>query len=405
MNKLNESIKILESSVSSNPLNNIKRVKKAIKDFNLSFSDIKTIHVAGTNGKGSVCKYLTEILTDAGLKVGTFVSPYLKVFNERILLNNQNINDDDLLLYLHQILEYNDNLEEKMSFFEMITVMAFKYFFDQAVDVMIIEVGIGGQYDVTNTLQYDLSLLTNVGTDHLDKLGPTIDDVLTNKIGILKPGGILLTTLQEEFHDKATLYAKNVDATIKFVPTANKISSKPLIFSLFDQDFQLKMQGDFQIKNASLSIAAVNYLFPLISFDQIKQSIAKTIWHGRFEIISNDPAIIIDGAHNKEAALALSKAMIELYKNENIVVIMSILKGKDYQSFINLMTTFAKHIILVDFPDPRLADLEQISKQFKIVKHVKNIDKVFDLIKRERNVYLITGSIHFIGYFNNLYNK
>ena len=310
-----------------------------------------------------------------------------------------------MLLYLHQILEYNDNLEEKMSFFEMITVMAFKYFFDQAVDVMIIEVGIGGQYDVTNTLQYDLSLLTNVGTDHLDKLGPTIDDVLTNKIGILKPGGILLTTLQEEFHDKATLYAKNVDATIKFVPNANKISSKPLIFSLFDQDFQLKMQGDFQIKNASLSIAAVNYLFPLISFDQIKQSIAKTIWHGRFEIISNDPAIIIDGAHNKEAALALSKAMIELYKNENIVVIMSILKGKDYQSFINLMTTFAKHIILVDFPDPRLADLAQISKQFKIVKHVKNIDKVFDLIKRERNVYLITGSIHFIGYFNNLYNK
>ena len=405
MKKLNELIKTLESSVSSNPSNNMKRVKKAIKDFNLSFSDIKTIHVAGTNGKGSVCKYLTEILTDAGLKVATFVSPYLKVFNERILLNNQNINDDDLLIYLNQILEYNDNLEEKMSFFEMITVMAFKYFFDQAVDVMIIEVGIGGQYDVTNTLHYDLSLLTNVGTDHLDKIGPTIDDVLTNKIGILKTGGILITTLQEEFHAKATMQAKKANATIEFIPTANKISNKPLIFNLFGQNFQLKMQGDFQIKNASLAIAGVNYLFPAISYDQIKQSIAKTIWPGRFEIVSNDPTIIIDGAHNKEAALALSKAMIELYKNENIVVIMSILKGKDHHSFINLMTTFAQEIILVDFPDPRLANLEEISKQFKIVKHVKNIDKVFDLIKRERNIYLITGSIHFIGYFHNLYNK
>lgn len=404
-NNLELLIKKLESQISKNPKNNMKRVNDAIASFALDFSKIKTIHVAGTNGKGSTCKYLTEILTLEGYKVGTFVSPYLKVFNERILLNNQLISDEDLEKYLKIVLNYNDTLEEKMSFFELLTVLAFKYFYDMKVEVMIIEVGIGGKLDVTNTLTYDLSLLTNVGTDHLDKLGPTEQDVLNNKLGILKPHGVMFTTLDKKHRLYAQHYADSIDAQIYFVDKPIKINNKSLIFTLDNNLYELQMIGEYQLLNAALAIKGINYLFPNISVDTARKALFNAKWPGRLELINQRPNIYIDAAHNKEAAIALSESIEILFGNQKIISVISILKGKDYHSFISEISKFSKRIILTSFPDPRLADLNQIKKDFPHVELIADFNEAIKEINDPNEIYLITGSIHFLGYFLNNYKS
>lgn len=391
----------LESQISKEPQNNMKRVSEAISYFKIDFTNTKKIHVAGTNGKGSVSKYLTQILTDNNYKVGTFVSPYLRVFNERVLLNNQMISDQDLEKYLTKVLNYNEQLDVKMSFFELLTILSFLYFYDQKADVIIIEVGIGGKLDVTNTIEYDLSLLTNVGTDHLQKLGPTINDVLMNKLGILRPNGVMLTTLQDNFKIDALNYANSIGATIKFVDKPLKLSNNPLKFYLYGQEFELKMLGDFQILNAALAISACKYLFPHIKPEQVKKSIKNAYWPGRLDLISKNPLIYIDAAHNKEAAVALTESIKSLFNDKKVVVLMSILKGKDYQGFINELTKITNRIILTDFPDPRLADLLEISKEFSQTEYIKNFKDAVKELNDQDTIYIVTGSIHFIGYFLN----
>ncbi len=404
-NNLELLIKTLETQISKNPKNNMKRVKEAIRFFSLDFSNMKKIHVGGTNGKGSTCKYLTEILTLQGYKVGTFVSPYLKVFNERILLNNNLISNEDLEKYIKIVLEYNESRDEKMSFFELLTVLAFKYFFDQQVEVMIIEVGIGGKLDVTNTINYDLSLLTNIGTDHLDRLGPTELDVLYNKLGILKPNGVMLTTIDSKHHNHALEYANLRNAQIFFIDKPIKLNDNPLTFTLNENVYQLQMIGEYQLPNAALAINAINYLYPHITYETIKKGLYNAKWPGRLELINKQPDIYIDAAHNKEAAIALRVSIEILFGNKKLISIISLLKGKDYHSFINEVSKFSKKIILTSFPDPRLADLNQIINDFPNVELVTNFNEAIQIINNPCEVYLITGSIHFLGYFLNNFKK
>ncbi|MGI6787790.1 MAG: bifunctional folylpolyglutamate synthase/dihydrofolate synthase [Acholeplasmataceae bacterium] len=405
INNLSYLIKQLESQTSKNPQNNMNRIKEAIAYFNLDFSHIKKIHVGGTNGKGSVCKYLTEILTLAGYRVGTFVSPYLKVFNERILLNNRLINNSDLEEYLLKVLDYNETLEEKMSFFELLTVLAFLYFYDQKVEVMIIEVGIGGTLDVTNTINYDLSLLTNVGSDHLEKLGPTEIDVLKNKLGILKPNGLMLTTIDLKHRDFAIEYAKSINANISFIDKPEKLTDNPLSFLFNNEAYVLQMIGEYQLLNAALAIKAINCLFPKIELKTIKEGLFNAKWPGRLELINDNPIIYIDAAHNTEAAIALKESINLLFPNQKIISIVSFLKGKDYHSFINEIRTFSKRIILTSFPDIRLADLDKIKEDFPTIELIKDFNLALKAIDSKEEIYLITGSIHFLGYFLNHYQK
>ncbi|MGI6781954.1 MAG: bifunctional folylpolyglutamate synthase/dihydrofolate synthase [Acholeplasmataceae bacterium] len=404
-NNLELLIKTLETQISKNPKNNMKRVEEAIRFFSLDFSNMKKIHVGGTNGKGSTCKYLTEILTLQGYKVGTFVSPYLKVFNERILLNNNLISDEHLEKYIKIVLDYNESRDEKMSFFELLTVLAFKYFFDQQVEIMIIEVGIGGKLDVTNTINYDLSLLTNIGTDHLDRLGPTELDVLYNKLGILKPNGVMLTTIDSKHHNRALEYANLRNAQIFFIDKPIKLNDNPLTFTFNENVYQLQMIGEYQLLNAALSISAINYLCPNISYEIIKKGLYNAKWPGRLELINKQPDIYIDAAHNKEAAIALRESIEILFGNKKLISIISLLKGKDYHSFINEVSKFSKKIILTSFPDPRLADLNQIINDFPNVELVTNFNEAIQIINNPCEVYLITGSIHFLGYFLNNFKK
>ena len=202
---LSDSIKWIESQIKFKPKEDLSRMQAAYKMLNIHFAGVKKIHVAGTNGKGSTCAYLTSIYRLSDEKVGTFQSPYILRFNERIMIDGKSISDEDLLRYINWIKEFNETFKtsfgEHLSFFELLTLISLKYFYDQNVRVMIMEVGIGGLLDATNIIDYDLSLITNIGFDHMKQLGSTLESIASNKLGIVKKGGHLITTVDPSLHD------------------------------------------------------------------------------------------------------------------------------------------------------------------------------------------------------------
>lgn len=403
-NNLKSLIGWVETSVSPEPKNNIKRLQKAIIDLNINLEGIKKVHVAGTNGKGSVSKYLTQILTDQGYKTGTFISPYLIKFNERFLINNKEISDKLLEKYLLIIKKYNDTLKVKMSFFELITLLAFKLFSDLKLDVIIIEVGIGGKLDVTNAVNYDLSLLTNIGHDHLKRLGPTMDDVLLNKLGILKENGSLITTIQKKYHNKTIKYALRKNAYLKIISKENKISSNPLKFKYENETYELKMIGDYQIKNAILAIEASKFLYPDLNSNKLKRSLKNSYWPGRLEKISANPTIFIDGAHNIEALKEVKGTFKNIKGDKKLVTVLSILKEKDIDELIKEAISFSDKVILTSFNDFRIYDINKYYKKYPKTIKIETLEEVIKYTNQNKdNLYLFTGSIHFIGYFKKYY--
>ncbi|NCC55851.1 MAG: bifunctional folylpolyglutamate synthase/dihydrofolate synthase, partial [Erysipelotrichia bacterium] len=358
---------------------------------------------AGTNGKGSVCSYLTHILMKQGLKVGTYTSPYLLVFNERIKLNFENIKDDDLLNLINVIYQFNLDFEksygESLSFFELMTLMAFIYYEKEKVDVMVIEVGLGGRLDATNILNYDLSLITSIGMDHMKQLGDTLESIASNKLGILKKGNHLITTVKDELHPQFIDHAQTVGATYQLIEMEqiHKISDVPLRFQYQNQTYEVKLIGDHQIKNAILAIEAIHYLYPNISYERIRNGLKEAIWPGRLEEIK--PRIYLDAAHNTHAMEALKETFSHAFKNYKITVLFSALGDKDISGMLHLVREFANKIILTTFPDPRFIPIDSYKNQVDglISDPIFAYQSLSENLS-ENEILLIAGSLHFIGY-------
>ena len=265
---INDAIQWIQTQVKFKPKTDLKRMSSAFQALDISFDDVKLIHVAGTNGKGSVCAYLTHMFLDMGLSVGTYTSPYLIVFNERVRLNDQNISDEDLLKEINYIYEFNQEFTksfgENLAFFELITLIALNYYKKQKVDVIIMEVGLGGLLDATNVLNYDLSLITNIGFDHMKQLGNTLESIASNKLGILKPKNHLITTVDSNLHEYFKAYIKDLNVSSKFISqndyTINSL--RPLSFTYKGIDIELSLLGKHQILNAILALEGLLYLYP-----------------------------------------------------------------------------------------------------------------------------------------------
>ncbi|MDD4194513.1 MAG: bifunctional folylpolyglutamate synthase/dihydrofolate synthase [Acholeplasmataceae bacterium] len=401
--ELHDGIQWIESQLKFKPKSDLDRMHRAFDALHLDLSNIKKIHVAGTNGKGSVCSYLTHILMKQGLKVGTYTSPYLLVFNERIKLNFENIKDDDLLNLINIIYQFNLDFEksygETLSFFELMTLMAFIYYEKEKVDVMVIEVGLGGRLDATNILNYDLSLITSIGMDHMKQLGDTLESIASNKLGILKKGNHLITTVKDELHPQFIDHAQTVGATYQLIEMEqiHKISDVPLRFQYQNQTYEVKLIGDHQIKNAILAIEAIHYLYPNISYERIRNGLKEAIWPGRLEEIK--PRIYLDAAHNTHAMEALKETFSHAFKNYKITVLFSALGDKDISGMLYLIKAFANKIILTTFPDPRFIPIDPYKNQVDglISDPILAYQSLSDNLS-ENEILLITGSLHFIGY-------
>lgn len=360
---------------------------------------LKTVHIAGTNGKGSTTDYLRSILQTSGYRVGTFTSPHLEVHNDRIRINNQFISDDDLLHYGNQ---FHDLIEEnELSMFEIDTLIAIYYFIENKVDIALFEVGLGGRLDATNIVYPLVSLITSIGYDHMDILGHTLEEISFEKAGIIKPNIPLITAEDKEnclFVFKSVCEERHSELSRIHQPTKVQVNQS-ITFTYRGLDITLNTLAFYQIKNSSLAIECALYLREcgyLIRDESIVNGLKNTQWKGRFETISTKPYVIIDGAHNMHGIDALVEST-KLCKKP-LVIVFSALKDKETEKMIHGLVEIADEVIVTEFEFYRAAPLELLSLNNQVTAIRNPHDAIeYALKKSIDGTCLITGSLYFIS--------
>lgn len=394
-------------------LDNIKRLLMYMGN---PQNNLKFIHVAGTNGKGSTCAFINSILFEAGFKVGLYTSPYLEEFEERMRINNQNIPKDKLIYYV----EYIKPIIEKMvdegynhpTEFEIITAIAFKYFCDENVDFVVLEVGLGGRFDATNVIDSSLvSVITTIDYDHMDKLGDTLEKIAFEKAGIIKENGTVVSFYQKDEALKVieeVSRLKNASLTIMDLNDI-KINDFNNEYQVFDyknyKNLKIGIIGKHQVYNASLSIMAVEKLKQYginISEDVIRRGLSKARWPGRIEVISRSPLIVIDGAHNPQGMAALKEAL-NLFIYNRLILVIGMLKDKDTDSMLKLIVPEADLVITTKPISDRAYTAEELSQKiaYDDVLHFENIDDAINEALKsagKNDLILFCGSLYMIGH-------
>lgn len=398
-------------------------IKKLLSLMGNPQKNLKYIHIAGTNGKGSVSAYVTNILQEAGYKVGLFTSPYLERFNERISINGIDIPDEELARITEMIKEKIDIMIKEGFFhptsFEVITAMAFQYFYEKNVDYVVLEVGLGGRLDCTNIIDNSLvSVITTISKDHMHILGDSIGKIAYEKAGIIKKDGLVISYPQDqEALQVLQDISKERNAEFILYPMENieikKINDYGAIFDYKYKgeelkNIDIKMIGEHQIYNAALALTVVFELRKrkLIKIDDehILNGLNKTKWKGRLEVLMRAPIFLIDGAHNVQGVESLKKAL-KLFKYDKLILGIGILKDKDVDHMIEKLAPLADTIIITKVPfsertmsTHELAEkISKYNKSYVIEEETKkSIEKAIE-IANENDLILFSGSLYLIG--------
>lgn len=336
---------------------------------------LRCIHIAGTNGKGSVASYLSHILMEAGYKTGLFTSPFIERFNERIKVNGEDISDDDLAKITEKIKGKIEENEIPTTEFEIMTAIAFEYFYEQNCDIVVLEVGLGGRLDSTNVIEEPLlSVITSISQDHQAFLGTTLSEIAREKAGIIKENRPLLLYSQEKETEDAIFEIAKLKKSSVHQPDFSKIrtSQSDLSGQVFDyKDYdrlKIKLLGAHQLKNATMAIEAVHLLKDIeleITEEAVRSGLEKTVWPGRFEILKKDPVFIIDGAHNIDSVQALLDNLTKYFPKKKVIGIVGMLKDKDIDSIINMITPIISQFITVTPISPRAIQASDLARQIQ----------------------------------------
>jgi dihydrofolate synthase/folylpolyglutamate synthase len=382
---------------------------------------LRTIHVGGTNGKGSTVTYIRSILQGTGYEVGTFTSPYIESFNERISVNGVPIADEELVQLVATIKPLAEELETTElgapTEFEIITAMAFYYFAHvHRVDFVLFEVGLGGRFDSTNIIHPLVSVITNIGMDHMKFLGDTIEEIAFEKAGIIKNGVAVITGVQQ-LGAKAVIeeQAKKSKSGIYQLGNQFQSSWKQSLPEGEAFDFQsvfgelkgLKtgLRGLHQADNAALAVMAIQYLRAfysiLVEEEDIRKGLAAAYWPGRMEQVSDQPIILLDGAHNPEGMRALVKSLKVRYPNQYLTAVFAGLKDKKLDEMITMLDEVADRVIFTSFDFPRAAKEEDfvpfLNEKRQTTRKWQTIIEEFKEKAVENDILLITGSLYFIS--------
>lgn len=375
--------------------------------------DLKFIHVAGTNGKGSACAMLTSILISAGYNVGTYTSPHLVEYNERIRFNNENISDRDFINLTNRIKKVEETLEYKLKFFEILTALAFLYFKKKKCDIVVLEVGLGGRLDATNIIKKPIvSVIMNIGLEHTQILGNTIQKIGKEKAGIIKddcPTVVYgIDKLNNIYKDICLKHNSNL-----VISDFNelKIKSEGLDKQIFSykkyKDVKLGLLGKHQFYNASVVLDTVDVLNKngyKINKTNVKNGLKNVKWEARLSLLSKDPMFILDGAHNPQCVKALSDSLPTLVKNKKLIVVCGVLKDKNYKEMFEYIFPYASEFICVTPNIYRALDGKKLakyinSKGYKATYYdnLKEALKVSFSLSNNKDIVLCFGSLYLAG--------
>jgi dihydrofolate synthase/folylpolyglutamate synthase len=391
-------------------LGTIRSILNALGDPQNNFY---SIHVAGTNGKGSVAAALSSILQQSGYRVGLYTSPHLVRFNERICINNRQISND-AVVKSYQAVQKAHLGNRTPTFFELTTAMAFYEFGRQAVDWAVIETGMGGRLDATNVIDPVISIITNVSMEHRDYLGNTLTQITREKAGIIKPATPVVTAIkQREAKSVIQRIAAKKSAPLYMLGKNFKVRRQPAGgFSYYGIEntwhaMYTALRGHYQVENAALAIAACELLnkdHTSISQQSIRDGLIKTSWPGRLEIVSEHPMIILDGAHNLMAARELAKFLGDNLAQRPITLVVGILDDKPYQSMLKSLLPVCSRVIVTRAKTDRALDprrlFETAKKTLSDVRIVSDVAQAFKQAVADadfNDVICIAGSLYVVG--------
>lgn len=389
----------------------------------------RIIHITGTNGKTSTTRFIERILREHGLRTGRFTSPHLVKLNERMAIDGEPVSDEQLLsVYsdIEPILEFVDQElkeqgESSLTFFEALAVLGFAVFADAPVDVLVLEVGMGGAWDSTNVADGDVAVFTPIGLDHMDRLGNTVEEIALTKSGIIKPGSIVvssrqspevLTVLEQaalEIAEELKIQGRDFEVT-SFAATASGQSLA--ISGLAGQygEYQAPVFGVHQAQNLAVAVAAVEAFLGggkiAIADDVLRSAIADVSSPGRLQLIRTEPPLLLDGAHNPAGAKILSQALRADFSDKPLIAVMAVLAEKDADGLISNLQGIFEKVILTQSSSPRsmpVAELESVAKRvygqdvttfsdFEVaLGHAKRLATELD------GMVVVTGSITLVG--------
>lgn len=404
-----EVISCLYSLPHLHPKNDLSFIKKILAKLGNPQDQVKTVHITGTNGKGSTSYYLATLLKKAGQKTGLFVSPYVYRFNERIQLNNQDISDQDLVKAANKVQAAFEEIQKEDNDFSLVTfeyevAIAFVYFADQKCDYAVIEVGIGGEHDKTNVITPEASIITTIGLDHEQIIGPTIQDIAREKSGIIKrnrpvvlgnvPQEVLPILKQKAEKEQAPLYQLGRDFEVKL--------DEQIAYS--DNEHELAFKLRPQVEGFDIAIAVRTFFLldlPLTN-EKVEQAIDQTVIPGRYQVLQTKPLIILDGAHNIQAMTNLLKTVHHLAEKRqgHLHALVTMMKDKDLEQVFALFKQ-NDDVLLTTLDYPRVAKHNDFPIDVqRRYNYERDYQRGFTTLKNkmaDNDILLVTGSFYLVS--------
>ena len=401
----------------------LSRMEELLRRLGNPQDGLNVIHVAGTNGKGSVSKYLEEGLAACGYKMGLYTSPYIEKFNERIRFDGADISDEDLEYYGQKVVDAAEAMvadgKDSPTEFEVVTAIAFLYFADKKADITILEVGLGGIGDSTNVVKHPLaSVITSISYDHMAQLGNTLAEIAVNKAGIIKTGCPVISNVPER--DAAKIIARKAYAMgsrlfdvsgIRAAVSEQTPFSQVVSMELYEKsysDVEISMVGKHQAENLKTALATLEILRKsgAVKLDReaLYAGLKRARQPGRFEVIGEDPLVIIDGAHNEAGAQALQETMAQHFAGKKILLVAGILADKQIDSIVKFLTKITDHIIVTEPDNPRKLAASELAKHMAdagvTAEVVSDAEAAMHRAKELADGYdviLFAGSLYLIG--------
>ena len=406
LTNVDQVIKRIYSLPKLHPKNDLSYIRRILKQLNNPQDNVKTIHVTGTNGKGSTSYYLSNLLQKAGQKTGLFVSPYIYEFNERIQLNGKNISNNDLIKIANEIETAIEILKKDDPNFSLVTfeyevALAFQFFAQENCDYAVIEVGIGGEHDKTNVIIPEVSVITTIGLDHEKIIGPTLKDIAEEKSGVIKsnkpvvlgnvPQNVLEILLNKAQSENSKSFLLGRDFQIKIMPDVIEYQDSKNLYNF-------ALRPLVEAYDIGVAVQAIQLLQLDLDRKKIEEAINETRIPGRYDVIQTSPEIIVDGAHNLQAMENLLN-LVRKKKKGQIYVLLGMMKDKDLGPVTKLFKDEKVTLTRIDYP--RAARLEDFPKEAqKEFEYKENFEEAYTSLKNKLqadDMLLVTGSFYLVG--------
>jgi dihydrofolate synthase / folylpolyglutamate synthase len=396
----------------------LRRVEVLLEKLGNPHLKAKTVHIAGSKGKGSTAAMVASVLTAAGYTTGLYTSPHLHFFNERIQVNGRMITNDEIVAMVAKIKPAVEEVNKEARYgvlttFEVTTVLGFYYFAQKKVDIQVIEVGLGGRLDATNVVQPDVCVITPISYEHTDILGKTLALIATEKSGIIKKGSVVISSPQPAEAD-AAIAAVCVNQNAKLIRVGKDVTYQGTKFDDAKQSFQVNgrlgsynltipLLGEYQLSNAATAVAALEVLIEKgnpVPGKSIAQGTQAVQWEGRLQVLNRHPLVVADGAHNQDSAHKLRQALAQYFKFEQAALIIGMSSDKDLAGIVTELAPVFRQVIVTKSLHPRAMGTRPIAEEF--LKHGITARQTDDIsaamplalsLVGENDLLCVTGSL------------